>query len=57
MPILNIQIMQGRSAALNRAVQESIDISGQDVRVIITDIPKTDMGVAGGVTAASLAKP
>lgn len=38
-------------AALNQAVHESIGISGEDVRVIITDVPKSDMGVAGGLTA------
>lgn len=38
-------------AALSRAIHGSLDISEQDVRVIVTDVPKTDMGVAGGITA------
>lgn len=38
-------------AALSRAVHQSIDISEQDVRVIITDVPNTDMGMAGGISA------
>ncbi|MVW73652.1 MULTISPECIES: 2-hydroxymuconate tautomerase family protein [unclassified Bordetella] len=40
-------------AAVSRAVHESIDISEQDVRVIVRDVPNTDMGMAGGVTAKS----
>jgi len=38
-------------AAVSRAVHQSIDISEDDVRVIITDVPKTDMGMAGGISA------
>ena len=38
-------------AALNKAVCASIDISGEDVRVLIRDVPKTDMGVANGLSA------
>ncbi|WP_144638270.1 tautomerase family protein [Bordetella genomosp. 13] len=38
-------------AAVSKAIHTSIGIPEQDVRVIITDVPKTDMGVAGGVTA------
>lgn len=40
-------------AAISRAVHQSIDISEQDVRVVITDVPNTDMGMAGGVSAKS----
>ena len=32
-------------AALNQAVCGAIGISGEDVRVLIRDVPKTDMGV------------
>lgn len=38
-------------AALNQAVCASIGISGEDVRVLIRDVPKTDMGVANGLSA------
>ena len=38
-------------AALNQAVCASIGISGQDVRVLLCDVPSTDMGVANGITA------
>ncbi|MBV7486948.1 tautomerase family protein [Bordetella sp. BOR01] len=59
MALVLVGLIEGRTdekkaaliAALNRAVEESIGISGQDIRVIITDVPKTDMGVAGGITA------
>lgn len=59
MALVLARLIEGRTAekkalliaALNQAVQESIGISGHDIRVVITDVPKTDMGVAGGVTA------
>nr|MBF0686001.1 tautomerase family protein [Pseudomonas sp.] len=38
-------------AALNKAASESLNMSAQDTRVIIQDVPKTDMGVAGGISA------
>jgi 4-oxalocrotonate tautomerase len=43
-------------AAVSRAVHESIDISEQDVRVVIRDVPNTDMGMAGGVSAKSIGR-
>lgn len=43
-------------AAVSRAVHESIDISENDVRVVITDVPNTDMGMAGGVSAKSMGR-
>jgi len=59
MALLRVMLIEGRTeekkaalfAAVSRAVHESIDISEQDIRIIITDVPKTDMGVAGGVSA------
>jgi|EndMetStandDraft_3_1072993.scaffolds.fasta_scaffold333706_2 4-oxalocrotonate tautomerase family enzyme len=38
-------------AALNGAICESLGIAGDDVRIIVTDVPKTDMGVANGISA------
>ena len=38
-------------AALSQALNQSIQVSDQDSRVIILDIPKEDMGVAGGISA------
>lgn len=40
-------------AGLSEAATASIGISPEDVRVIIQDVPKTDMGLAGGVSAAA----
>src|SRR5690606_1571788 len=38
-------------AALNEAATAALGISSQDVRVVVHDPPKTDMGLAGGITA------
>ena len=38
-------------AALSKAASAALGMSEQDVRVIIRDVPKTDMGVAGGISA------
>lgn len=59
MALVLARLIEGRTpekkaaliAAVSRAVHTSLDISEQDIRVIITDVPKTDMGVAGGITA------
>lgn len=56
---VDVDLIEGRDeakkaalmAALNEAVCASIDISGEDVRVLIHDVPKTDMGVANGISA------
>jgi len=64
MALVLARLIEGRTiekkaaliAALNRAVSASIGISPQDIRVIITDIPKSDMGGAGGVTALAAGK-
>ena len=56
---VDVDLIEGRDeakkaaliAALNQAVCASIDISGEDVRVILRDVPKTDMGVANGLSA------
>ena len=64
---VDVALIEGRDeakkaaliAALNQAVCASIDISGEDVRVLIRDVPKTDMGVANGISAGrrSLKRP
>lgn len=38
-------------AALSKAATASIGISSDDVRVVVRDVPKTDMGMAGGISA------
>ena len=56
---VDVDLIEGRDeakkaaliAALNQAVCDSIDISGEDVRVLLRDVPKTDMGVANGLSA------
>jgi len=42
---------QALIAALSRAVTDSIAISDQNSRIVILDVPTTDMGVAGGISA------
>lgn len=42
---------QALFAALSRALATSIAVSDQDSRIIIQDVPTTDMGVAGGISA------
>lgn len=59
MALVSANLIQGRTEelkaaliqALAQAVERSIGLSTQDVRVILHDIPKTDIGVAGGKTA------
>jgi phenylpyruvate tautomerase PptA (4-oxalocrotonate tautomerase family) len=38
-------------AALAGSIEHSIGLSMQDIRIILNDIPKTDLGVAGGISA------
>ncbi len=59
MALVTANLIEGRTEELKAAmihavadaVEQSIGLSIQDVRVILYDIPKTDMGVAGGKTA------
>lgn len=59
MALALVRLIQGRTeekkaaliAALNQAIHASLGISKDDIRVVITDVPATDMGVAGGLTA------
>jgi 4-oxalocrotonate tautomerase len=58
-PLFVVYLIEGRDAdkkaaliaELNKAACESLKVSAQDSRVIIRDVPKTDMGVAGGISA------
>lgn len=62
--LVNVMLISGRTeekkaaliAAVSRALHDSIDISEQDVRVVITDVPNTDMGMADGVSAKSVGR-
>ena len=59
MALVTVNLIQGRSdalkaaliAAVANAVEQSTGMSTQNVRVVLHDIPKTDLGVAGGKTA------
>jgi 4-oxalocrotonate tautomerase len=55
MPIVNIQIMQGRSeeqvasliARVTDVISEELDSPKERIRVIVTEVPKTHWGIAG----------
>ncbi|OZI23446.1 4-oxalocrotonate tautomerase [Bordetella genomosp. 9] len=57
--VYHVHLINGRTEdqksalyqALNRAACESLGVSGDDVRVLMDDIPNTDMGMANGVSA------
>ncbi len=59
MALVTANLIQGRSdelkaaliAGVANAIEQSTGISTQNVRVVLYDIPKTDLGVAGGKTA------
>ena len=59
MALVTVNLIQGRSdelkaaliAGVADAVEQATGISTQNVRVVLYDIPKTDLGVAGGKTA------
>ncbi|OZI73959.1 tautomerase family protein [Bordetella genomosp. 12] len=61
MALILVDLIAGRTAelkaaliaALNQAACDSLGLSGQDVRVVLHDVPKTDMGVANGLSAAA----
>lgn len=53
MPLITVQILEGRSEAqkrrlmqgLARAAMEALDVSEQSVRVILTEVPPLHWGV------------
>lgn len=59
MALVTANLIEGRTdalkaaliAALANAIEQAVGISTQNVRVVLYDIPKTDLGVAGGKTA------
>lgn len=54
-----VHLIEGRSielkaaliAALSQAASDALGISQDEVRIILQDVPKSDMGVAGGISA------
>jgi 4-oxalocrotonate tautomerase len=63
MPIAHIQILEGRTEEQKRAVIEKVtqalvdalDAPVQTVRVLISDVPKSNWGI-GGVSAKDLGR-
>lgn len=59
MALVIVYLLPGRTegqkqaliAALTRAITDSVNVSDEYSRVIIRDVPTTDMGFAGGITA------
>lgn len=55
MPIVNIQILEGRSpekvkeliTGVTDAVVEKLEVKRESVRVLVTEVPKTHWGIAG----------
>ena len=55
MPIINIQILEGRTEEkvseviqnITQTVSETLDAPVENIRVIVTEIPKTHWGKAG----------
>ncbi|NWA24781.1 2-hydroxymuconate tautomerase family protein [Pseudomonas gingeri] len=60
MPIMQVFLIEGRDeeqkarliAALTEAAIESIQAPRESVRVIITEVPKSDFGIAGKTAKA-----
>ncbi|NLC36664.1 MAG: 4-oxalocrotonate tautomerase [Alcaligenaceae bacterium] len=46
-----IELKAALIAALGEAASASLGLSLDDVRVVVRDVPKSDMGVAGGISA------
>ncbi|RLL45100.1 4-oxalocrotonate tautomerase [Oceanobacillus piezotolerans] len=63
MPLVNIQIMEGRSPEkieallenVTNTIMETLDAPRQNVRVIVQEIPKTHWGI-GGASAEKLGR-
>lgn len=55
MPIINVQLLEGRPKEkiaevihnITNTVSETLDAPKENIRVIVTEIPKTHWGVAG----------
>ncbi len=55
MPIINVQILEGRPKEkieevihnITNTVSETLDAPKESIRVIVTEIPKSNWGIAG----------
>lgn len=62
--VFHVHLIAGRTEAqknalykaLNGAACASLGVSGDDVRVLLDDIPNTDMGMANGVSAKAMGR-
>ncbi|WP_067726820.1 4-oxalocrotonate tautomerase [Oceanobacillus damuensis] len=63
MPLVNIQIMEGRSPEkietlmknVTETVSESLDAPKENIRVIVSEVPKTNWAI-GGTSAKKLGR-
>lgn len=63
MPLVNIQLMEGRPQEkidlliknVTETVSDSLGAPKENIRVIVTEVPKTHWGI-GGKTAADLGR-
>ncbi|MBP1156902.1 MULTISPECIES: 4-oxalocrotonate tautomerase [unclassified Paenibacillus] len=61
MPIVNIQILEGRSPekvkeliiGVTDAVVDKLEVKRESVRVLVTEVPKTHWGI-GGVSVSDI---
>ncbi|MHC5215490.1 4-oxalocrotonate tautomerase [Enterococcus sp. LJL128] len=61
MPLIHIEIMEGRSeekierliAEVTETIESVLEVPEQNVRVIVSEVPKTHWGI-GGVSAKKL---
>ncbi|MGC6768440.1 4-oxalocrotonate tautomerase [Enterococcus sp. LJL51] len=61
MPLIHIEIMEGRSeekierliAEVTETIESVLEVPKQNVRVIVSEVPKTHWGI-GGVSAKKL---
>lgn len=61
MPIVNIQILEGRSpekvkeliTGVTDAVVDKLEVKRESVRVLVTEVPKTHWGI-GGVSVSDI---
>lgn len=63
MPLVNIQLLEGRPQEkietlikeVTQTISDSLDAPAENVRVVVTEVPKTHWGI-GGKTAAELGR-
>ena len=64
MPVVNIQMFEGRTveqkrklvADVTRAICDSLDVTSDRVRIMITDMPRENVAVAGVLNIDTIKK-